>query len=146
MSYMLDSLQEFDPFYDPNGDGQITADEVLLWDPHQSSPAVQRDLRKLDLTGNLKRPIIVAHGTWDVLIPPGEADAYKRLVERQLGVDGARDVHALYYIPRMGHGGGPFNAFVPLALDALDKRVDYHQSGGASGVPAPEVRGGYPRD
>jgi hypothetical protein len=107
---------------------------------------IQNDLRKLDLTGNLRRPIIIAHGTFDVIVSPYETEGYKRLVEERLGVAGAQEVLTVYMIPGMGHGGAPFNAFIDPALDALDGWVDYRQSGGALGALPPDVLGGYPRE
>jgi hypothetical protein len=146
LAYLIDSLEKFDPTYDPDGDGQLSVDEIHAWDPYTSPRNIQNELRKLDLTGNLQRPVIVGQGTYDVLVSPYEADGYKRLVEQRLGADQARDVLALYYIPGMGHGGAPFNAFIAPALDALDQWVDYVQSSGALGQPPPSMLGGYPRE
>jgi len=50
-----------DRFYDPNGDGVVTDDEIKLWDPHLSPPPVAND--RFDNTGDLKRPIIIGHGS-----------------------------------------------------------------------------------
>lgn len=33
----------------------------------------------------------------------------------------------------MDRGGAPFNAWLNVALDALDSWVDWHQSGGTAG-------------
>ncbi len=144
--YVETSLEKLDPFYDPNGDGVISVDELKAWDPNQSPPQVQNDFRRFDNSGNLQRPVIVAHGTHDVIVSPGETEVYKRLVEARLGVAGARDVLAVYYIPGMGHGGAQFNALIDPALDALEAWVDYRESDGAAGAPPPDVLGGYPRD
>ena len=107
---------------------------------------IQNDLRKLDLHGKLQRPIIIAHGSYDVTVAPGESVGYMRLVESQLGVTGARDVLAVYFIPGMGHGGGPFNTWLNVAFDALDAWVDWHQSGGSAGSEPPFSLGGYTRE
>ena len=53
---------------------------------------------------------------------------------------------AIYDIPGMGHGGAQFNTLIDPALDALERWIDYHQSGGRIGAPPPDVLGGYPRD
>lgn len=146
LGYVETSLEKFDPFYDPNGDGEISLDELKAWDPNQSPPPVQNDFRRFDNAGDLKRPVIVAHGTHDVIVAPGETEVYKRLVENRFGVAGARDVLAVYYIPGMGHGGPEFNAMIDPALDVLEAWVDYRESGGAVGSPPPDVLSGFPRD
>ena len=146
VGYLRDSMPRFDRTYDPNGDGVLSEDELKNWNPDHSPVQIQNDLRKLDLHGNLKRPIIIAHGGFDVTVAPGESVGYMRLVESRLGVVGARDVLAVYFIPGMGHGGGPFNTWLNVAFDALDAWVDWHQSGGAAGSPPPHNLGGYTRE
>lgn len=144
--YPQTSVAKFDPFYDPNGDGVLTDAEIKLWDPNNSPVQVANDLRRFDNTGNLKRPIIIAHGAHDPIVSPGETAVYKRLVEHRLGAAAARDFLAVYYIPGMGHGGAPYDASLGAQLDALEAWVTWHQTGGASGSPPPNVLAGYPRD
>lgn len=150
LGYAETSVEKFDRFYDPNDDGELSVDEIKAWDPNASPPAVANDLRRFDNTGNLQRPIIIVHGSHDPIVAPGETAAYKQLVERRLGVAGARDVLAVYYIPGMGHGGAPYDASLAAQLDALEAWVDFRQSRGASGSPPPAVlvggMGSYPRD
>jgi hypothetical protein len=146
VGYLRDSMPRFDRTYDPNGDGVLSEDELKNWDPNHSPVQIQNDLRKLDLHGNLKRPIIIAHGSFDVTVAPGESIGYMRLVESRLGVVKARDLLAVYYIPGMGHGGGPFNTWLNVAFDALDAWVDWHQSGGTQGSRPPHNLGGYTRE
>ena len=86
VGYLRDSMRRFDRTYDPNGDGLLSEDELKNWNPNQSPVQIQNDLRKLDLHGNLQRPIIIAHGTYDVTVAPGESIGYMRLVESRLGV------------------------------------------------------------
>lgn len=148
--YVETSLAKVDPTYDPNGDGVISADEIKAWDPNQSPPQVQNDMRRFDNTGNLQRPILIGHGAHDVIVSPGETAAYKRLVQARLGAAGARALLAVYYIPGMGHGGAPYDAAIGSMLDALEAWVDYRQSGGSAGSLPPNVLvgglGSYPRD
>lgn len=146
LGYAQTSLQKFDRTYDPNGDGVLSLDEIKAWDPHLSPIQIQNDLRKMDLDGNLHRPLIMSHGTHDPIVSIGESYVYKRMVEENFGVAGARDVLAVYYIPGMGHGGAEFNAIISPALDALDAWVDYRETHGSSGSLPPDVLGGYPRD
>jgi hypothetical protein len=150
VGYAQDSVEKFDRFYDPSGDGVLSLEEIRAWDPSLSPPPVANDLRRFDNTGNLQRPIIIGHGTHDPIVSPGETAVYKRLVEQRFGVAGARDRLAVYYIPGMGHGGAQFDAMIGPALDALEAWVDYRQSAGTAGSPPPDpivtAMGSYPRD
>ena len=135
-----------DRFYDPNGDGVVTDDEIKLWDPHLSPPPVANDLRRFDNTGDLKRPIIIGHGSHDPTVSPGETYVYERLVRARLGSK-ARDFLAVYWFPRMGHGGAEYDASIGAQLDALEAWVTWHQTGGRAGSRPPDVLMGlYPRD
>jgi pimeloyl-ACP methyl ester carboxylesterase len=145
VGYLRDSMTRLDPTFNPNG-GALTDNELGLWDPSKSPNWVKRELRKLDLTGQLERPVIIMHGTFDTTVSPGETAGYKRLVERALGRNGAEQVLAVYYIPGMGHGGTQFNDLAGAQIDALEAWIDYHQSNGRSGAPAPAMLGIYPRE
>lgn len=149
LGYAHDSVAKMDRFYDPNGDGVVTDDEIKLWDPHLSPPPVANDLRRFDNTGNLKRPIIIGHGSHDPTVSPGETYAYEKLVRARLGAR-ATDFLAVYWIPRMGHGGAEYDASLSAQLDALEAWVTWHQTNGRSGSLPPAVLvgglGSYPRD
>lgn len=145
VGYLRDSMARFDPTFNPNG-GALTDDELGLWDPYKSPKYVQRDNRKLDLTGQLDRPLVIMHGTFDSTVSPGESAGYKRLVERALGRRAAEKVLAVYYIPGMGHGGTQYNNLIGAQIDALEAWIDYRQSGGSNGSPAPAMIGDYARD
>lgn len=145
VGYLRDSMPEFDPTFNPNG-GVLTDDELSAWDPDKSPGWVQREFRKLDLSGQLTRPVIIMHGTYDVTVSPGETAGYKKLIEKVLGRKGAEKYLAVYYIPGMGHGGAQFNALVGAQIDALEAWIDYLQNDGRSGAPAPEMMGDYPRE
>ena len=144
IGYLRDSMPRFDPSFNPGG-GALTDDELRLWDPVRSPKTVQKELRRLDLSGNLKRPIIMMHGTADAIVSPGESEGYRALVERRLGKANAEKVLAVYYIPGMGHGGTEFNNLIGAQLDALEQWIDYRESKGQRGAPAPESLGGFPR-
>jgi Tannase and feruloyl esterase len=149
LGYVTTSVAKFDRFYDPDGDGVLTVDEMKAWDPNLSPNPVQNDLRRFDNTGDLKRPIIIGHGSHDPIVSPGETRVYERLVEANLGSQ-ARDFLAVYFIPGMGHGGAEYDASLSAQLDALEAWVDWHQSGGSAGSPPPAVLvgglGSYPRE
>ena len=145
VGYLRDSMTRFDPTFNPNG-GALTDDELGLWEPAKSPKYVQRELRKLDLTGDLQRPVIIMHGTSDTTVSPNETADYKRLVEKTLGREGVERLLAVYYIPGMGHGGTQYNDLVDEQIDALEAWIDYHQSGGVIGAPPPDFLGIYPRD
>jgi pimeloyl-ACP methyl ester carboxylesterase len=143
VGYLRDSLPEWDPTFNPWG-GDLTDEELGLWDPRRSPGYVKQELRLLDLTGNLKRPVIIMHGTYDPIVSPRETEGYKALVERRLGQK-SQDYLAVYYIPGMGHGGTEFNNLVGEQIDALEAWIDYLRSGGRVGASAPATIGGYPR-
>jgi hypothetical protein len=146
LGYAVTSIAKFDRFYDPNGDGVLSTDEIKAWDPNNSPPPVANDLRRFDNTGNLQRPVVIVQGSHDPIVSPGENIAYKHLVEGRFGVAGARDLLAVYFIPGMGHGGAEFDASLSAQLDALEAWVDWRQSGGTAGSPPPDVLMGlYPR-
>jgi pimeloyl-ACP methyl ester carboxylesterase len=144
VGYLRDSMPRFDPTFNPNG-GAVTDEELPLWDPTRSPKAVRKELQRLDLSGNVKRPIIMMHGTADPIVSPGESEGYRALVERRLGKANAEKVLAVYYIPGMGHGGTEYSDLIGAQLDALEQWIDYRESNGKRGAPAPASLGGYPR-
>ena len=150
LGYATTSVAKFDRFYDPNGDGVLSLDEIKAWDPNLSPPPVANDLRRFDNTGDLQHPIIIGHGSHDPIVSPGETLVYKRLVEARFGVAGARKLLAVYFIPGMGHGGAEYDAALPAMFNALEAWVDYRESGGRAGSPPPNVLvgglGSYPRN
>jgi pimeloyl-ACP methyl ester carboxylesterase len=145
MGYLRDSIPRFDETFNPHG-APLTDDDIKQWDPSGSQAYVQRDLRRLDLSGDLARPVIIMHGTADAIVSPGETEGYKSLVEKRLGRKGARDVLAVYYIPGMGHGGPEYDELIPAQIEALEAWIDFRNSGGKAGAPAPEHVGRYPRE
>ena len=150
LGYAQTSVAKFDRFYDPDGNGVLSDAEIKAWDPNFSPPPVANDLRRFDNTGDLKRPIIIAHGSHDPVVSPGETAAYKQLVEQRFGVAGARNWLAIYYIPRMAHGGTEYDRSISAQLDILEAWVTWHQTKGKSGALPPNTLvgelGSYPRD
>jgi pimeloyl-ACP methyl ester carboxylesterase len=144
LGYLRDSMPRFDPTFNPGG-GPMTDDTLKLWDPTKSPKPVQAELRKLDLTGNLKRPVIIMHGAADPIVSPGESEGYRALVAKRVGAKSAETVLAVYYIPGMGHGGREYDNVLGAQIDALESWIDYRESRGAKGAPAPASLGGYPR-
>jgi hypothetical protein len=144
LSYLRDSMPRFDPSFNPGG-GPLTDDELKRWEPLRSPKAVLKELRRLDLSGKLKRPIIIMHGTSDAIVSPGETAGYQALVDRRLGRLNADNVLAVYYIPGMGHGGAAYDTLIGAQLDALEQWIDYRESGGRRGAAAPGSLGGHPR-
>jgi pimeloyl-ACP methyl ester carboxylesterase len=145
VGYMRDSMPRLDPTFNPNG-GALNDDELGYWDPSRSPESVRRELRKLDLSGKLQRPLIIMHGTADPIVSPGETAGYQTLVEHVLGSTAAQEVLAVYYIPGMGHGGTQYNELIGAQIDALEGWIDYRQSKGRNGAPAPANIGNYPRE
>ena len=145
VGYLRDSMPRFDPTFNPNG-GPLTDDELAYWDPSRSPEPVRRDLRKLDVSGNLQRPLIIMHGTADPIVSPGETAGYQTLVEQVVGTAAARELLAVYYIPGMGHGGRPYDQVIGAQIDALEAWIDYRQSKGQTGAPAPAAIGDFQRE
>ena len=144
LGYLHDSMPRFDATFNP-GDGPLTDDKLKLWDPAKSPTPVQTELRKLDLAGNLKRPVIVMHGAADPIVSPGESEGYRALVAKRLGAKNAEKVLAVYFIPGMGHGGAEYDNLIGAQIDVLERWIDYRESHGTKGAPAPESLGGYAR-
>jgi hypothetical protein len=145
LGYLRDSMPRLDESFNPNG-GALSDDELGYWDPRRSPPNVRQELRKLDLSGKLQRPLIIMHGTADPVVSPGETAGYQALVEHVLGSAAARDVLAVYYIPGMGHGGPQYDHLIGAQIDALEAWIDYRQSKGRAGAPAPGKIGDYDRE
>jgi feruloyl esterase len=145
LGYLRDSIPRWDETFNPNG-GPLTDEDLTLWDPTKSPVYVQRDLRREDDFGTLLRPLILMAGAADPIVGPGESAGYKKLVEQQLGPDGAEKVLAVYFIAGMGHGGTQYDALIPAQIDALEGMIDYQQSNGSRGAPAPAMIGIYPRE
>ena len=145
LGYLRDSMPRFDGTFNPSG-GPLTDDELRLWDPSKSPKSVQKELRKLDLSGDLHRPVIIMHGASDAIVSPGETQGYQALVDRRLGRKNAEAVVAVYYIPGMGHGGPEYDGLIGAQIDALEQWIDFRQSGGKRGAPAPRSLGGHPRE
>ncbi|MEO8360340.1 MAG: hypothetical protein ABI672_09945 [Vicinamibacteria bacterium] len=110
-------MPRFDETFSPHG-APLNNDEIKRWDPVASPAYVQRELRRLDLSGDLARPIIIMPGTAD----------------------------PVYYIPGMAHGGIAYDDMVPAQIEALEAWIDYRQSGGKVGAPVPERIGIYSRE
>ena len=144
LGYLHDSMPRFDASFNPGG-GSLTDDELKQWDPIRSPKPIQQELRRLDLSGKLKRPIVIMHGTGDPIVSPGETEGYQALVEKRVGRQNAGNVLAVYYIPGMGHGGEAYDNLLGAQIDALEQWIDYRESGGRRGAPAPDSIGGHPR-
>lgn len=145
VGYLRDSMPRFDPTFNPNG-GALLDSELGLWEPEQSAPWVKRELRKLDLSGYIEKPVLIMHGTADPIVSPGETAGYKALVEARLGRTEAEKLLAVYYIPGMGHGGTQYNNLIGAQIDAMEAWITYRQSGGTLGAPPPALIGVYPRE
>ena len=130
VGYLTDSIGEWDPTYDPNRDGQVSLEELKAWNPYHAPAKAQAEMRLLDLTGDLSRPIIVGQGSADPIVSPREAPAYQELVAR---ADRGDDPLRTYIIPGMGHGGGA-TPFVEAALTEIEDWITYRQTGGAAGA------------
>jgi pimeloyl-ACP methyl ester carboxylesterase len=144
VGYLRDSMPRFDETFNPNG-GALTDDELKQWDPSRSPAHVQTELRKLDLSGDLRRPIVIMHGAADSIVSPGESEGYRALVAKRLGRKTADTVLAVYYIPGMGHGGAEYNNLIAAQIDVLEAWIEFRESRGRRGAPPPATLGGFAR-
>lgn len=144
LSYLRDSMPRLDPTFNTGG-GALTDNELPLWDPAKSPPEVLRELRRLDLTGRLTRPLVVMHGAADPIVSPGESAGYHALVVKRLGRKRSDEVLAVYYVPGMAHAGPEFDGAIAAQLDALEAWIDYRTSSGRRGSQPGSI-GGFPRE
>ena len=81
--------EEFDPSYDgaldagipfcPSGTPNCDADY-----DYAKRPAAHSAMRKVQLTGNLRRPMLTLHGTLDALLPIAtDSDVYRQMIKRR---------------------------------------------------------------
>jgi pimeloyl-ACP methyl ester carboxylesterase len=121
LTALRDILPEVDREYDPNGDGVLSDDELKAWDPASRPMNVEVGARKLDLTGQIRRPVIVVHGIADAFVGPKESLAYKNLVSYAIGQEAEKFVR-VYLVPNLGHGTSV--PFLGPGMDALEQWVD----------------------
>ena len=117
---LRDIIPDVDREYDPDGDGVLTDDELIAWDPTLRPRKVEVRARKLDLTGKIRRPVLVVHGTADAFVGPKESLAYKDLVNFVTGQ--AEEFVRVYLVPGLGHGTSV--AFLGPGMDALEQWVE----------------------
>jgi len=77
----------------------------------------------------------------DPIVSTGEPRDYKNLVAKTIGRREAENLLAVYYIPGMGHGGNAVRQPDSEQIDALEAMIDYQQSNGSRGAPAPAFIG-----
>ncbi len=106
--------EEFDPDYDgaiPAGipfcqSGIPMCDADYDWDARPDT--VKQAMRKIELTGDLKRPLISLHGTLDSLLPIATSgDPYTRMVD----ASGKHDLHRYYVVENANHVDGRYDIY-----------------------------------
>jgi pimeloyl-ACP methyl ester carboxylesterase len=117
---LRDIIPEVDREYDPNGDGVLSNDELMAWDPAIRPMNVEIGARKLDLTGKVRRPVLVVHGIADAFVGPKESLAYRTLVAQMTGT--ADDFVRVYLVPKLGHATSV--PFLGPGMDALELWID----------------------
>ncbi len=120
--------EEFDPSYDGSLDAGIpfcqsgtpSCDADYRY---SQRPAAHAAMRKVQLTGKLRRPMLTLHGTLDALLPIAtDSDVYERMIERK----GRSRLHRYYRIRGGTHVDGLSAEFgdrvrpiLPCARDAF---------------------------
>ena len=122
--------EEFDPGFDGDLDAGIPfcASGTPSCDAdydYASRPAAVKDaVRSVELTGNIKRPMLTVQGTLDTLLPPAtDSDVYDELVDEA----GKGRLHRYYVIEDGNHVDGLYGAYpdrlrplLPCARSAFD--------------------------
>jgi hypothetical protein len=142
--------EELDPGFDGDLDAGIpycttgTPHCDADYDYDSRPAAVKRAVRRVELTGRIKRPMLTVHGTLDALLPPAtDSDVYARLVERA----GAGDLHRYYSVEDGTHTDGLYTAYpdrlrplLPCARSAFGALTAWVEEG-----TTPPDSGFYPR-
>jgi len=142
--------EEFDPGFD--GDLEAgrpycqsgTPDCDADYDYESRPAAVKRAVRRVELTGKIKRPMLTVHGTLDALLPPAtDSDVYAELVEEA----GRGELHRYYSVQDGTHTDGLYALFpdrlrplLPCARTAFEALTAWVEDGAA-----PPESGLYPR-
>lgn len=145
--------EEFDPGFDgdlkaglpycQSGTPNCDAD----YDYDSRPAAVKRAMRRVELTGDLKKPMLTVHGSLDSLLPPAtDSDVYATLVEER----GRGSQHRYYAIEDGTHTDGLYGyrpgwedklrPLLPCARSAFDALTAWVEEGAA-----PPESGFYPR-
>jgi len=130
--------EEFDPSYDgaleagipfcQSGTPNCDADY-----DYSERPGARRALKKVALTGDVKRPMLTLHGTLDALLPiRTDSDVYRPMIQRQ----GRSDLHRYYRIRGGTHVDGLRDQFgdrvrplLPCARRAFVRLEDWVEDG-----------------
>jgi len=103
--------EEFDPYY-PGASIDYNYEERINPPPqapplaHKQAQEIKEAVRRVSLTGDIKKPLITLHGTLDALLPiTKSSDKYAELVERA----GHSDIHRYYRIEGGTHVEGLYD-------------------------------------
>ena len=108
---------------------------------------VKNEIAKFQNTGNIKKPVVTVHGTWDsLLFPQVHAAAYEALVKKA----GKSDIYRIYMIEHGNHfdglvgnpavdKSGQIQALLPYVHQSFDLLVEWVEKGAAP--PASKVVG-----
>lgn len=117
---------------------------------HERPQSVKNNILPFALTGEIKKPMITLHGTWDVQINPRYNSVYYR---EMIEARGKGDLHRMYLIDHAHHSdavvGDPkidkdhqMQPILPYSHQAFDLLVDWVEKGIAppesKTVPVPE--------
>lgn len=117
---------------------------------HERPQSVKNNIKPFALTGNIQKPMITLHGTWDAQINPNYNSVYySKMIEKK----GKKHLHRLYLIDRAHHTdaivGDPkidkeraMQPILPYSHQAFDLLVDWVEKGieppASQTVPAPK--------
>jgi hypothetical protein len=133
--------EELDPTYDGDLEAGVpfcrpgTPSCDADYDYDERPRAAKEAMRSVQLTGDIRRPLLTVHGTLDTLLPPDTAGrAYERLVRRA----GAGRLHRSYEVEDGTHVDSLYATFpdrlrplLPCATRAFDRLVAWVEDGTA---------------
>lgn len=112
-------------------------EDYANYDWHKRPQKVKDHIKPFALTGNIKKPMITLHGTWDVQINPNYNSVY---YGKMIADKGKANIHRLYLIDHAHHTdaivGDPkvdknhaMQPILPYSHQAFDMLVDWVEKG-----------------
>ncbi|QJW47411.1 tannase/feruloyl esterase family alpha/beta hydrolase [bacterium BFN5] len=112
-------------------------EDYANYDWHKRPQKVKDHIKPFALTGNIKKPMITLHGTWDVQINPNYNSVY---YSKMIADKGKANIHRLYLIEHAHHTdaivGDPkidknhaMQPILPYSHQAFDILVDWVEKG-----------------
>jgi tannase/feruloyl esterase/alpha/beta hydrolase family protein len=97
--------EEFDPYY-PGAPADYDYAERINPEENRLAQNIKEAVKRISLTGDIKKPLITLHGTLDALLPiTKSSDKYRELIEKK----GRSNMHRYYRIEGGTHVDGLYD-------------------------------------